>query len=51
MQWLSHHSWYSRLNSDLIPQLSLNFLAYLLMNLINYASLFSLILVFSSYVL
>jgi hypothetical protein len=51
MHGLSHDSRYSRLNSDLFSQLSLDLLAYLLMNLINQASFFSLILVFSSYVL
>jgi hypothetical protein len=51
MHGLSHDSRHSRLNSDLFSQLSLDLLAYLLMNLINQASFFSLILVFSSYVL
>jgi hypothetical protein len=50
MEWLSHNCRHSRLNSNLIPQLSLHFLTYLLMNFINQASLFSLILIFSSYV-
>ena len=51
IQWLSNHSRHSRLNGDLFPQLFLHFFTYLLMNIIDYVSLFSLILAFCNLVL